>query len=75
MTNENSPPGVSVDIHVSYLKSAREGDAVIIDAKTIKTGKNLAFLECELSHAKDGSIIARGTHTKFVGGGDAPKFE
>lgn len=67
MTKNDSVPGVSVDIHVSYLKSAKEGDVVLIEADTIKTGRNLAFLECVLKHKKDGSIIAKGAHTKYVG--------
>ncbi|XP_058835475.1 acyl-coenzyme A thioesterase 13-like isoform X1 [Topomyia yanbarensis] len=69
MTKDNCLPGVSVDIHVTYLKAAKEGDDVIIDANTIRAGKNLAFLECELRHKKDNSIIARGQHTKYIGTG------
>lgn len=34
-------PGVSVDIHVSYLKGAKVNDVVEIDASTIKCGKCL----------------------------------
>ncbi|XP_052872809.1 acyl-coenzyme A thioesterase 13 isoform X2 [Anopheles cruzii] len=67
MTKENAVPGVSVDIHVSYLKGARQGDDVIIDANTIRAGRNLAFLECELRHKKDNSIIAKASHTKYIG--------
>lgn len=63
----DSVPGVSVDIHVTYLKSAKAGDVVQIEADTIKAGRNLAFLECYLKHKKDGSVIARGSHTKYVG--------
>ena len=65
MSTDNHP-GVSVDLNVSYMKSAKEGDEVIIDANTIKVGKKLAFLECELRHKKDGSIIAKGGQTKFI---------
>lgn len=67
MTKEDSVPGVSVDIHVSYLKSAKAGDVVVIEADTIRKGNKLAFLECVLTHKKDGSVIAKGAHTKFVG--------
>lgn len=51
---------------LSYLKGAKEGDDVIIDATTVKAGKSLAYLECELKHKKDGSIIAKGSQTKFI---------
>lgn len=63
----DKPPGVTVDLHVSYLKSAKLGDDVIIDATTVRAGKRLAYLECELKHKKDGSLIAKGSQTKFLG--------
>lgn len=89
-SSEDPKAGVSVDIHISYLKgefffqnlfcslyfkiksktfyeAAREGDVVEIDARTVKMGRKLAFLECELKHKKDGSIIAKGTQTKYIG--------
>ncbi|KAI8116976.1 hypothetical protein FF38_12925 [Lucilia cuprina] len=59
-------PGVSVSISVDYLKAAKEGDDVLIDANLLKAGKKLAFLECILKHKKDNSIIAKGSHTKYV---------
>lgn len=40
---------------------------ISIDAKTIKAGKTLAFLEVEMTRKKDGAIIARGQQTKFIG--------
>uniref|UniRef100_A0A182JCU0 Thioesterase domain-containing protein n=1 Tax=Anopheles atroparvus TaxID=41427 RepID=A0A182JCU0_ANOAO len=67
MTKDNAVPGVSVDIHVSYLKGARQGDEVVIDANTVRAGRNLAFLECELRHKKDNSVIAKASHTKYIG--------
>jgi len=48
ISGANSNAGVSIDIHVSYLKGAREGEDIVVDAKTIKAGKTLAFLEVEL---------------------------
>ncbi|KAK0180623.1 hypothetical protein PV327_002986 [Microctonus hyperodae] len=66
MTNEKALPGVSVDLHVTFLKAAFPGDTIVVDAKTIKCGKKLAFLEVELAKKKDGIIIARGQHTKFI---------
>lgn len=68
MTKDDTVPGVSVDIHLSYLKGAREGDVVVIEADTIRAGRQLAFLECTLKHKKDGTLIAKGSHTKYVGG-------
>jgi len=66
---ENMKAGVSVDLHITFLKGAKENDEILIDAKTIKCGKTLAFLECEIRNKKCNSILVRGTHTKFVGSG------
>lgn len=51
----------------SYIKGAKEGDEVIVDARTVRAGRNLAYLECELRKKVDGTIIAKGTQTKYVG--------
>ncbi|XP_050434918.1 acyl-coenzyme A thioesterase 13-like [Adelges cooleyi] len=59
--------GVSVDIHVKYLASAKIGDEIIINADTTKLGRNLAFLEVTMIRKADNVIIAKGAHTKFVG--------
>lgn len=51
-----------------FLKAAFPGDVITIDARTIKAGKTLAFLECEIANKDTGVLIARGIHTKFIGG-------
>lgn len=40
-SEDNVRPGVSVDLHVSYLKGAKCNDVVEIDATTIKCGMDL----------------------------------
>uniref|UniRef100_T1GK59 Thioesterase domain-containing protein n=1 Tax=Megaselia scalaris TaxID=36166 RepID=T1GK59_MEGSC len=47
LMSKGTHPGVSVDLHVSYLKGAKEGDSVLVDATTVRAGKNLAYIECE----------------------------
>lgn len=59
-------PGVSVDINVSYLKGAKEGDQVLIEANTVRVGKTLAFIDCVLKLKENNAVIAKGTHTKYV---------
>ena len=66
LISANSHPGVSIDLRVSYLKNAVEGEDVIVEANTLKAGKSLAFTDCVLKKKKDGSIIAKGGQTKFV---------
>ncbi|XP_067012900.2 acyl-coenzyme A thioesterase 13 [Anabrus simplex] len=67
MTKDRGVPGVSVNMNITYLKSAKQGDEIVINANTLKTGKNLAFLEVEITNKATGNIIATGSHTKFVG--------
>lgn len=50
-----------------YLKAASIGEDIIISASTQKCGKNLAFLDVLITKKKGGDIIAKGSHTKFVG--------
>ncbi|CAG0886213.1 unnamed protein product [Cyprideis torosa] len=65
---EEAIPGVSVDLHVSYLSSVQEGDTVVLQSRLKKMGKTLAFLDVDVLDAETHKIIARGSHTKFVGG-------
>ncbi|XP_057333451.1 acyl-coenzyme A thioesterase 13-like [Microplitis mediator] len=67
LTHGKGHPGVSVNMNVSFMKAAMPDEVIIVEAKTIKLGRTLAFLDIELSKKKDGSLIARGSHTKFVG--------
>lgn len=48
---ENVKAGVSVDLHITFLKGARENDEILIEAKTLRCGKNLAYLECEIRNS------------------------
>ncbi|XP_046588395.1 acyl-coenzyme A thioesterase 13 isoform X1 [Neodiprion lecontei] len=66
MTTGTGAPGVSVNINVSYLNAASPGEVIVVDAKTCKAGKRLAFLEVELSKKDGGRLVARGQHTKFI---------
>lgn len=50
----------------SYLKGAREGDTIVVDAQAVKAGKTLAYLECELRNKANNAIIAKGSQTKYI---------
>ncbi|KAK6956692.1 hypothetical protein Daesc_001971 [Daldinia eschscholtzii] len=61
--------GVSVDIHVTYLSSAAEGDEIEITATADKVGGTLAFTRVVISKVVDGEagpVIANGSHTKYA---------
>ncbi|ESP00542.1 hypothetical protein LOTGIDRAFT_157816 [Lottia gigantea] len=67
MTTGDSKPGVSVDLSVSYMKAAFPGSIVVIDAKTLRAGRKLAFLTIDLKDKKTGQLLAQGKHTKYLG--------
>lgn len=50
-----------------FMKGAKVGEDIVIDAKTLKRGKRLAFLTVDITNKDDGKLIAQGKHTKFVG--------
>lgn len=53
-------------VYFRYLKAAKQGDKIIIDAITKKAGNSLAFLDVQIKNSS-GDLIATGTHTKFIG--------
>ncbi|PAV90956.1 hypothetical protein WR25_12939 isoform A [Diploscapter pachys] len=57
-------PGVSVDLHVSYLAAAQKGETVVLDSVVTKMGKSLAFTKADLYRKSDGVRVATGLHTK-----------
>ncbi|PSN61414.1 acyl-coenzyme A thioesteras-like protein 13 [Corynespora cassiicola Philippines] len=61
--------GVSTDIHISYVSSARDGDEIEIEGVADKVGGTLAFTTATIWKLVDGErgpIVAKGSHTKFV---------
>ncbi|KAI8038974.1 acyl-coenzyme A thioesterase 13-like [Drosophila gunungcola] len=59
-------PGVSVDVNLSFLNGAKLGDDVVIQDNLSRVGKYLAFIDCTLKHKKDDTLIAKGTHLKYI---------
>jgi len=52
------------DIHISVLRAARAGDAVIIESHVIKIGKNLCFID--VAATVSGEIVATARVTKSL---------
>ncbi|CAL7935811.1 unnamed protein product [Xylocopa violacea] len=67
LMTHNNQTGVSVDLHVTFMKPAVPGDLVTVDARTVRSGKTLAFLAVDVTKNEGKDIIAHGRHTKFVG--------
>ena len=61
--------GLSVDIHVTYLSTAKEGDTIEIEGRAERVGGSLAFTNIKVTKVVDGElgpIVCTGTHTKYV---------
>lgn len=69
----SSYSGVSTDISVSFCNASRLDDTLIVESKCHKAGKNLAFTTTNLKLKKDGSIVASGSHTKYIGNPPNPQ--
>lgn len=62
-TNEHiETRGVSIDLSVTYMTAAREGDNIEIEAITKKTGKKIAFLEVEVRNKDRNQLLATGSY-------------
>ena len=59
--------GVSVNMNIDYMKAGKLGSDIIIDAQVKKRGKKLAFLDVEIRDEQSNDLIAKGSHTKFIG--------
>jgi acyl-coenzyme A thioesterase 13 len=60
--------GLSVDIHVSYISTAKENDILTIEGKTTKVGRNLGFTTVNIFKGQedDLTLVATGSHTKYI---------
>ena len=58
--------GVSVHIGMEYMKAAKVGEEIIVDASVIRRGKTLAFLEAEIRNKSNNELLVKGSHTKFL---------
>ena len=60
-------------LHGSYLRPVPVGEDVTINAEVIKMGRTLVFTGAELLN-KDGKLVAKASHTKFIGEGQPTPF-
>jgi acyl-coenzyme A thioesterase 13 len=60
--------GVSTDIHVSYVSSAKLGDVLTIEGNVSRVGKNMGFTTVTIlkGEGENKSVVAHGTHTKYI---------
>ena len=61
--------GVSTDIHVTYVSTAKLGDMLEIEGNVNRGGRNLGFTTVNIYKVKEGGqrdIVATGSHTKYI---------
>ncbi|KAI5699497.1 hypothetical protein M8J75_003892 [Diaphorina citri] len=63
-----SHSGVSVDLHITYIRGAKIGEQIVIESSTKKCGKKLAFLDVLIKNKETGALVATGVHTKYIAG-------
>ena len=60
--------GVSTDLSVSYLGTAKVGDSLVVEGRALKIGGTLGFFEV-LVYKEEGEgrkLIVKGSHTKYL---------
>jgi acyl-coenzyme A thioesterase 13 len=50
----------------SYLKDATVGDEIVVEARVVKSGKKMAFLEVDIVDKASKELLVKGSHTKFI---------
>lgn len=58
--------GVSLSINVNYLSKAPLGGSVLVEAQLVKSGRTIATIDVQLRDKATGSLVAQGTHVKFI---------
>ncbi|KAK9719332.1 Thioesterase superfamily [Popillia japonica] len=56
----------SVAMNITYIKSAKIGEEVVVDSQTLKVGKTLAYMLVTLKNKRTGELLVTGSHTKFI---------
>ena len=64
--DKDGRPGVTTDLNVTYFSAGRSGEAILVDAEVLKTGRTMAYVSVDLRREKDGARIAQGRMTKFL---------
>ncbi|MBI5495529.1 MAG: PaaI family thioesterase [Deltaproteobacteria bacterium] len=60
--------GVTTDLNLTYLAPGRADENVLARARVLKVGRTLAFVSVDVVRESDGTLLAQGRMTKFMGG-------
>ena len=59
--------GVSTDLNVSWFAPISLGETAVVDARVLKIGRNMAFVQVEIRRASDDALCLQGRLTKALG--------
>lgn len=65
--DEHNRFGVSTDLNVTWFAPIVLGDAAVVDARVLKTGRSLAFVAVDIRRASDDTLCVQGRMTKSLG--------
>ncbi|CAM8894697.1 unnamed protein product [Rhodiola kirilowii] len=57
---------VSVEINVSYLDAAFEGEELEIEARVLRVGKPVGVVSVEIRTKASGKVVAQGRHSMYL---------
>ncbi len=61
-------PHATVEMNVSFLSGAREGDELVVEGRVLKLGRTVAFSEAEVRRRRDDAVVAVGRFTFTIKG-------
>jgi acyl-coenzyme A thioesterase PaaI-like protein len=50
----------------SYVKGARKGEDVLVNASVRRIGKAIVFSEAKITDKKTGDLLVEGLHTQYL---------
>ena len=64
LVTQDTRGSVTLSLNINYLAGMPAGEDCRIESSVLRSGARIAVLECTLSRASTGSVVAKGTHIK-----------
>ncbi|XP_060524189.1 acyl-coenzyme A thioesterase 13-like [Cylas formicarius] len=59
-------PHVSINMHLTYYRTANLGDTIQITSKAVSVGQTLAFLDVLIKNKSTSDLIVKASHTAYI---------
>jgi acyl-coenzyme A thioesterase 13 len=60
-------PGVTTDLNITCCAAVPAEDSLTIEARVLRSGRNLAYVTVDMFRESDGALAAQGRMTKYLG--------